>query len=102
MKEQTPRPLPQSNPSHKCIPITEKIFSAVGGLQHCEALWVNTVQPRQGQVKIARQELPGQQKNEGRSRQGRLIPRIFSRPCRDSVVPVFLPGSSCRAIFSRA
>jgi len=71
-------------------------------LQHCDASSVTTVQPRQGRLKIARQELPGQQNDEGQSRQGRLIARIFSRPCRDSVVPVFLPGSSCRATFSRA
>ena len=62
----------------------------------------NTVQPRQGRVKVARQELPGKPKDEGQSRQGRLIARIFSRPCRDSVVFLFLPGSSCRAIFTRA
>jgi hypothetical protein len=30
-------------------------------LQHCDALSVTTVQPRQGRLKIARQELPGQQ-----------------------------------------
>jgi hypothetical protein len=33
----------------------------------------NTVQPLQGRVKIARQELPGQPKDEGQSRQGRQI-----------------------------
>ena len=31
-------------------------------LQHCDALSVTTVQPRQGRLKVARQELPGQHK----------------------------------------
>src|SRR5215469_1979669 len=73
----------------------------LAALQHWDILSGATVQPRQGRVKVARQELPGKQKDEGESRQGRLIARIFSRPCRDSVVLVFYPGSSCRATFTR-
>ena len=78
--------------------------------EHCDALWGATVQPRQGRVKVARQELPGKPKDEGQSRQGRLTMGSYQPSLPESVVLVFLPGSFlrqaqdrlCRAIFSRA
>jgi hypothetical protein len=65
-------------------------------LQHCDAQWGTTVQPRQGRVKLARQELPGKQKDERQSRQGRLIALISAVPAGTRSLSFFtrqfLPG----------
>jgi hypothetical protein len=52
----------------------------------------NTVQPRQGRVKVARQELPGKPKDEGQSRQGRLKMGSYQPS---------LPGLCCSRVFTR-
>jgi hypothetical protein len=48
-------------------------FTTVAVLQQMRWPSGNTVQPRQGRVKIARQELPGKPKDEGQSRQPGLF-----------------------------